>query len=555
MLRVLLLASVALAVKRAPPPGTHTAPTAPAPAPHATNLCFLAFSVTATPYHNDADGVPVTDAQRRAECLGAQNALQAEMVLRHADGQLVYYVCGLEEGDMNRNSHLQITYGINVQCGSAPADKKRIAAAEKKWFKAIVVDAVHCEVRVTFRSVKKGNERFVQGYCLKEENLAHSNVAIIGLNDSEVEEARAHYIAKACAYDQSGGKMNKNPHKKVKKQVAFKAADVFVTAAWFVAQHHLQSLAPSLTLPLTIAYALTTRNYRVDDTFVTGRTGAALDRTRTAAFFELQMLLNMDTTPLSSLVALVDTVLHGMNTSPEPDPVQTMRPANADIVPSTAELIAGYDLAKAKALAKQLSQTHISSAPAVRGEAIVIDFMHFVESRDVALQLQRLGLTTTTLFGGPQATPFQCGDNSAAWVCMLRALGSNFAQLTLDAASSINTAAYVASQRPILGKTPADTSWLTGDDIISLVTTNNPDGAGVNPTWLSGPTPLNYFHTFLAQTVREHAYRGVVKIMVVNTAQDRGVPTSNGAVGGVHWFAVAWRIDGPSSASAAQASP
>ena len=109
--------------------------------------------------------------------------------------------------------------------------------------------------------------------------------------------------------------MNKTPLKTIKKQVAFKANNAFTLSGWFIAKHALVALASSLTLPLTIAYAITTRNYRLDDSFVTGRTGAVLDEARTSAFFHLSMVLattsDVTTLPTLSLVPLIETTLFG----------------------------------------------------------------------------------------------------------------------------------------------------------------------------------------------------------------------------------------------------
>ena len=103
---------------------------------------------------------------------------------------------------------------------------------------------------------------------------------------------------------------------------------------------------------------------------------------------------------------------------------------------------------------------------------------------------------------------------------MLRALGGDFTTLTTAQASVINVPAYPTTQRPLIGKASDDTSWLTGDEIIQLVSRNNPDGVGVHPDWLRGPAHLGYFHTFFAQTLTQPAMHGMVHIMVVNTYHD-----------------------------------
>ena len=100
------------------------------------------------------------EARRNADMM---NALNAEMTIRHVDGQLVYFVCGLEEGEENQNSHLQLTYMLQVA-----ERNKTTSAAEKKWLKRVVQDAANASMRVTFKTVKKGNEKYVVGYCIKD---------------------------------------------------------------------------------------------------------------------------------------------------------------------------------------------------------------------------------------------------------------------------------------------------------------------------------------------------------------------------------------------------
>ena len=182
--------------------------------------------------------------------------------------------------------------------------------------------------------------------------------------------------------------------------------------------------------------------------------------------------------------------------------------------------------------------------PPRTGRAIVVDYLNFPESRAVAEAMTQAGLQTTTLFNVAQATSYQCGDNAAAWACMLRQLGQHFTELTHDVASTINNPEYAHAQRRRLGKYRDDTmeAWLDGDEIVSLVMYDNPDAASTSPSWLSGPGPLNYFYTFFAQTLMEPKHRGLVRIMVVNTAVDSGIAPSVG-LGGRHWFVVAWFVD------------
>ena len=169
-------------------------------------------------------------------------------------------------------------------------------------------------------------------------------------------------------------------------------------------------------------------------------------------------------------------------------------------------------------------------------------FMAFVESADVAEHMRRTGLEVRTIFNNDQATTYQCGDNSAAWACMLRMLGEQFYDLTSEAATAINTPQHPRMQRAAIGKATDDVSWLTGDEIIDLVALDNPDAPGARPQWLKGPSPLNFFYTYFGQSVVDDRHRGEINIMVVNTVRDSGVPVTTG-VGGMHWFVAAWVVE------------
>jgi len=108
----------------------------------------------------------------------------------------------------------------------------------------------------------------------------------------------------------------------------------------------------------------------------------------------------------------------------------------------------------------------------------------------------------------------------------------------VEAADAINTRDYPVQQNPKIGKNAASTEWLNGDEILALIAADNPDGPDTPADWIYGPSNLDYFYTFFAQTMASPAHRGIVHIMIVNTGLAQG-PT----MGGVHWFVVAWIID------------
>ena len=122
---------------------------------------------------------------------------------------------------------------------------------------------------------------------------------------------------------------------------------------------------------------------------------------------------------------------------------------------------------------------------------------------------------------------------------MLHALGNSFDDLSPEDANAVNTEALAGSQAASLSINAG--LWLSGDQILNLIQIDNPDGLGTRADWISGPAPLNYFYTFFAQTLASPAHHGRVHIMVVNTSPDTGVESA--AIGGVHWFVMAWIID------------
>ena len=64
--------------------------------------------------------------------------------------------------------------------------------------------------------------------------------------------------------------MNKNPAAN-RTQLEFKVGNTHVRAAWFIAQHNLEVISGWLTLSMTIAMALQTGNYRVDESVLVGK--------------------------------------------------------------------------------------------------------------------------------------------------------------------------------------------------------------------------------------------------------------------------------------------
>lgn len=194
--------------------------------------------------------------------------------------------------------------------------------------------------------------------------------------------------------------------------------------------------------------------------------------------------------------------------------------------------------------ARELDMTESTASDASLTECndaccIVIDYMASDTVAAAVAHIEQAGLTTRTLLNNDQATDFQCGHNAAAWACMLRALSFNFVGLNETMVSAVNTAAFAAQQNVKLGKDAADSSWLTGDEIIALAAANNPDGEHTSPAWLSGPCPINFFYTHFDRTLKNPRDHGKVHISVVNT---QAVYELTDEPTGKHWFVVAWCV-------------
>ena len=104
--------------------------------------------------------------------------------------------------------------------------------------------------------------------------------------------------------------------------------------------------------------------------------------------------------------------------------------------------------------------------------------------------------------------------------------------------------AFIAHANTQLGGSHAASGavadWLTGDEILHLVSLNNPDNVETGASWLSGPAPMNFWRTHFERTlVTEHEH-GRVHMMVVNTMN---AYTLTAEASGAHWFVAAWFIE------------
>jgi hypothetical protein len=193
--------------------------------------------------------------------------------------------------------------------------------------------------------VKSGGRRRL------DSGLEHYIGFKLGVTDEEAARLLLEYRSKAGVNAFAGsGKMNKTPHKGT-KQVDFTNGNLHTLATWFVDTHKIGRLRAALTLPIIVAYALSTNNYRIDETIITGKNGGvAMAAARSEALMQLN--LGLGTEPSTS-IPLIETILYGSVQrsvaagEPRPEP-RTM--------PTTDQLARWFDLAAAKALCAELEE-------------------------------------------------------------------------------------------------------------------------------------------------------------------------------------------------------
>jgi hypothetical protein len=171
--------------------------------------------------------------------------------------------------------------------------------------------------------------------------------------------------------------------------------------------------------------------------------------------------------------------------------------------------------------------------------AVLLDFYGggSPQAHQAAQIMRDAGVSCRTLFASCQQTD-SCGYNGSKWACMLWALGpERFYEFTREQASVVLQPAFIAEQNVKLGYGHStEARWLGCRRILELATLDNPDGAGVDPWWLSCPAYDHFLEAFQSTiSDADHFRRGGLEIMVVNT--------DCAGASGKHWFVVAWVIE------------
>ena len=123
---------------------------------------------------------------------------------------------------------------------------------------------------------------------------------------------------------------------------------------------------------------------------------------------------------------------------------------------------------------------------------------------------------------------------------MARELGQDFHSLTMDDASSVNTPEMIDEANVVLELEGTDALWLADNQIIQLASIHNPDQNGADPSWMSGPGPLNMWRAQFTTSVASPHQHGQVMIYVVNSISLHSLTATPV---GAHWFLVIWLIE------------
>ena len=160
-----------------------------------------------------------------------------------------------------------------------------------------------------------------------------------------------------------------------------------------------------------------------------------------------------------------------------------------------------------------------------------------------ALMMLETGLAGSELLSHDQL-PNTCAYNSANWAMDNTPASANW-EMTMERIREYNTPAFVQLGNADIGIDSTVARLLTGDNILRIVSVNNPDGAGQAPSWMAPPGPINLYESYFRRTLLDPQEHGVVHIMVVNETPvfDITENANSADMPGSHWFLAAWFIE------------
>ena len=167
------------------------------------------------------------------------------------------------------------------------------------------------------------------------------------------------------------------------------------------------------------------------------------------------------------------------------------------------------------------------------GTCVIVDLLNRPTSTELKHWFEASGFTVTPFFNAEQVAD-ACGDLDASSALALRAMGSEFASITLSKLREANSTTLINSNRKAAGLEQLP-MWLADDQVLKLMA--HTGGARNDPhkDWLHGPLALDAFKRVAVDLTREGATEET-HIAIVNKL------TYSSRAGGTHWFTVAWAV-------------
>jgi hypothetical protein len=349
---------------------------------------IVTLSITITPQATE-DGITIDEGERLQTVEDWIQMLDVEFAMRYQDNQTPYVIFSRERGEVRNNPHAQGHYDLRTTAMTAD-QKKQLQAREHTWLRGKLEAVTKRKFRLVVKLVYK-DRVYCYGYDLKDWGQAHFMHFSHGFSAEELQDCLNVYRQKAGQSTYTSTKMNKAPNAE-SRQLSFAVGNLFILAAWFVAQHKLSKLGPSLTLAIIVTYALETGSYRIDEALVTGKNGGnSLDPARAQAMFDLGQA---NTSNPQMIHPLIETVLYG---GPQESSAEREESCLKQGLPTPAQLIQYYNLAAAKELGSSL-EPGAQDKKKHSGTFIATDFLSTAKSQEATEIMVASGLTGKSLF-------------------------------------------------------------------------------------------------------------------------------------------------------------
>jgi len=167
------------------------------------------------------------------------------------------------------------------------------------------------------------------------------------------------------------------------------------------------------------------------------------------------------------------------------------------------------------------------------GTCVIVDLLNRPTSTKLKRWFEQGGFKVTPFFNAEQVDD-ACGDLAASSALALRAMGSEFASITLSKLREGNRTTLINRNRKAAGldRLPM---WLADDQVLKLVAHTGDASHDPHKDWLYGPLALDAFKRAAVDLTRAGA-TCETHIAIVNET------TYGSRAGGAHWFTVAWSL-------------